>query len=131
MSIESHLTVPARPEYTRVLRLVADGVAADAGLDMDRIDDVELAIDEAAAALIEQTGSTELALTLSRYDSSVRVRLAGNGSPAGLRLDELRGIVLDAVTDGIEIAGGGITLHFDIGPASTAGGRGFPDSSPG
>jgi len=114
--IDSRLTVPARPEYTRVLRLVADGIAAEAGLDMDRIDDLELAIDEAAAALIEQTDSEELLLTLRREGPSVIARLSGDRSDGDLQIDALRSVVLAAVADEVTIDRGAITLRVGGSP---------------
>lgn len=45
-------TVPARPEYVRVLRAVARAVAARADFTTDRIEDLQLAVDEACSAVL-------------------------------------------------------------------------------
>jgi serine/threonine-protein kinase RsbW len=45
-------TVPARPEYMRILRAVVASVAARLDFTYDRIEDLRLAIDEACAQLL-------------------------------------------------------------------------------
>src|SRR4051794_20755870 len=47
------LEVPADPRYLRVVRLVASACAADAGFDIDDIEDVRVAADELCAGALE------------------------------------------------------------------------------
>ena len=47
------LTLPAQAEMMLVLRLTTAGAVARAGLGIDRLDDVKLAVEEACACLIE------------------------------------------------------------------------------
>jgi hypothetical protein len=47
------LTVPAAPSSVRLARLVAAGVAADAGLSIDDTEDLRIAVSELVALLIE------------------------------------------------------------------------------
>lgn len=49
---EIKMTVPARPEFVHVLRLVACSVAARHEFPIDAINDVALAVDEAVALLL-------------------------------------------------------------------------------
>ncbi len=65
-------TVPARPEYVRILRAVVATVAARLGFTYDRIEDLRLAIDEACAQLlrIPDTART-LTVRLSISDGRV------------------------------------------------------------
>lgn len=46
------VSVPARPEFVRILRSVIASVAARADLTFDQIDDLRLAVDEACAQLL-------------------------------------------------------------------------------
>ena len=48
-----HLTLPAEPGSVRLARLVAAGVAADAGLSIDDTEDLRIAVSELVALLIE------------------------------------------------------------------------------
>lgn len=61
-------TVPARPEYVRVLRAVARAVAARFDFTYDRIEDVHLAVDEACAAVLSLPAAEAGVLTM-RLDS--------------------------------------------------------------
>jgi hypothetical protein len=45
--------VPADPGYIRIVRLAASGVAAMAGFDVERIEDLRIAVDEMCTTLIE------------------------------------------------------------------------------
>ena len=47
------LEVPADPRYLRVVRLVASACAADAGFDIDDVEDVRVAADELCAGALE------------------------------------------------------------------------------
>jgi hypothetical protein len=47
------LTVPATSEHLRILRLVSASLAASIGLDVDRLDDLRIAVDELCSLLIE------------------------------------------------------------------------------
>ena len=51
------LKLPARQEMMLVLRLTTAGVIARAGLTVDRMDDVKLAVEEACSCLIGQASS--------------------------------------------------------------------------
>ncbi len=48
------LIVPALSEHLRILRLVSSSLAASLGLDVDRLDDLRIAVDELCSVLIEQ-----------------------------------------------------------------------------
>ncbi len=61
------LTVPARSEHLRVLRLVAASVAASLELDVDQLDDLRIAIDELCGGLIEH----------AVHGARLRLRLVG------------------------------------------------------
>ena len=47
------LELPVESQYIRVARLVASGLGATAGLDVDAVDDLRIAVDELCAALFE------------------------------------------------------------------------------
>lgn len=47
------LTIPADPRLLRLVRLVASGLASTAGFDVDELDDLRIAVDEAVTALLE------------------------------------------------------------------------------
>jgi serine/threonine-protein kinase RsbW len=46
------LTVPAQPEFLRVVRMTASGLGSRLGFNIDEVDDLRLALDELCFALI-------------------------------------------------------------------------------
>jgi anti-sigma regulatory factor (Ser/Thr protein kinase) len=113
--------VPATPGYVGVLRLVTDAVAARAGFDVDRIEDLELAVDEAAGAIMEAPGVAEVHLAIVHDETELRCVLSADrplpdGAPL---LDTLRTAVLDAVTDDFEVDRHGV--HLSLWSSRTVG----------
>lgn len=101
---EARVSVPARPEYGRILGLVADAVAADQGLDADKIDDLGVAVDEVAAILTDLAGVDRVTLSVELDGPMLRCDVEGEGDVQGtVQLDDLRTTVLSAVTDAIEL----------------------------
>ena len=47
------VTVPLRPEYASIVRLVTASLGADAGFTVDDIDDLRLAMSEVFSALVD------------------------------------------------------------------------------
>ena len=58
------LELPLESKYIRVARLVASGLGATAGLDVDAVDDLRIAVDELCAALFE-VGGQKVELTFA------------------------------------------------------------------
>jgi serine/threonine-protein kinase RsbW len=68
------VTAPARPEYVRVVRAVARAVAARLDFTYDRIEDLQLVVDEACAALLALSDTaTTLTMRLTPGDDHVVV----------------------------------------------------------
>ena len=53
MESKIRLIVPAESRHVRLIRLTAAGVAADAGLDVDDVEDVRVAVTELFALLVD------------------------------------------------------------------------------
>jgi serine/threonine-protein kinase RsbW len=51
------LVVPAESRHVRLVRMTAAGVAAEAGLDVDDVEDVRVAVSELFALLVEEAES--------------------------------------------------------------------------
>jgi hypothetical protein len=66
------LELPIESQYIRVARLVASGLGASAGLDVDAVDDLRIAVDELCAALFE-VGGDKVELTFAVSADSVEV----------------------------------------------------------
>ena len=70
-----HLSVPAEPGSVRLARLVAAGVAADAGLSIDDTEDLRIAVSELVALLIDgpDGGGAVAGITYRRSPGEVEV----------------------------------------------------------
>lgn len=74
------LTIPADARLLRLVRLVASGLASTAGFDVDELDDLRIAVDEAVSALLEAGDGSKLPL---RFDvAGGEVAMSGS-SPSG------------------------------------------------
>jgi serine/threonine-protein kinase RsbW len=68
------VTLPAQPRLIRVARLVASGLANELGFDVDRLDDVRLAVGEACGFAV-QIGAKELDVTYALDERSLGVTI--------------------------------------------------------
>ena len=98
------LALPARRSMMLVLRLTTAGVVARAGLTVDRMDDVKLAVEEACSSLISEAGGPErLRLRFSEADGALRISVRGeDGTPAAIGADEREVVrcILESLVDG-------------------------------
>ncbi|MEX0755455.1 MAG: hypothetical protein WD739_06240 [Actinomycetota bacterium] len=106
------VTVPATAEHVHLLRTVAGSVAARAGRTIDAIDDLRLAVDEAAGQVLGAGPARTLTMSIASEGDGLIVELASDATPAAwpppgpasvLALDilsALAGDVVFAVEDG-------------------------------
>ena len=111
------LILPALTQHLRLARLMAAGVAAPAGLGVDDVDDLRIAVDELCATLIEAGTQGPLTLTF-RFDDG-RVEVTGEvASHRGLDANDRRLVlsneILSVVTDEHELAEDGDHLKFRL-----------------
>ena len=73
--------VPATPEFVQVLRNVAAGVAARLEMPIDQIEEIRLAVTEAASLLLEEVAATALRMRIRRSDDGLDVTISSDGTP--------------------------------------------------
>jgi hypothetical protein len=114
---EVRLTVPAMPEFLRLTRVTAAGLASRLGFSFDEVEDLRLAIDELCYGL---TGSTGQPGTMhvryvlgvdnlvvegeGRFDGVEPVTAGGVAAPP--QLSELSEVILNALVDEHELGAG-------------------------
>lgn len=96
------LDIPSAVQYLATARVVAAAAGADAGLSVDDLDDLRLAVDELTALLIARAGSDariELVIEVVPQRAVVVGRVIGeiDGSPDPT--DELSARIVAAVSD--------------------------------
>jgi hypothetical protein len=93
--------VPAHAASIRLIRLTASGVASLAGLDVDGIDDVRIAVDEIGNALIESGDGSPVRVRFTW--TGARLEIQGSTTRGTAELDrerfELSRDILRAVAD--------------------------------
>lgn len=111
---EVRLVMPADPEFLRLARVTAMGLASRLSFSFDEIEDLRIAIDELCFALMGnhgRPGTVELVYTVRDTELEVEgVGAFGGGSSPGL--SELSELILDAVTDSREVALNGDEPRF-------------------
>ena len=115
------VTVPATPGYVHVLHTVAGGVAARVGWRLDAIDDLRLAVDEAAARVLAAGRAGELRLAIEPDGTSIAVEVASDARtdawPPGDPASALSLQILSALADDVafELRDGGPAARFTSG----------------
>ena len=71
--------VPATAVFIQVLRNVIAGVAARLDLPIDQIEDIRLAVTEAASLLLEEGDATSLRMSIGRDEDTMEVTLTSDG----------------------------------------------------
>ena len=104
MSADVTVTIPARPDFVRLLRAVVASVGARLDLTYDRIDDLRMVVDEASAQLL-RLPSQSLTMRVTPGERMVITVLADaspNGSwPPGDLEDSLAWRVLSGLADDV------------------------------
>jgi serine/threonine-protein kinase RsbW len=71
-----YVSIPATPQHVHVLRTVAGGVAARLDATLDEIEDLRLAVDEAAGGMLAAGPAATLHLSIDPSERRVKVRMA-------------------------------------------------------
>ena len=119
MSADVTVTIPARPDFVRLLRAVVGSVGARLDLTYDRIDDLRMVVDEASAQLL-RLPSRSLTMRVTpgeRMVITVRTDAPANGAwpPADLE-DSLAWRVLSGLADDVrfELTDGGPAVRIEM-----------------
>ena len=100
-----HLVIPADAQHVRLARLLASGIAASVGFNVEDVADFRIAVDEVVATLLETTQHS-VALRFRASDGLIEVEGRTTGPapspPDPLRMDLARQI-LDVVADGYDL----------------------------
>jgi serine/threonine-protein kinase RsbW len=100
---EVRLLVPATPEFLRLARVTAAGLAGRLGFTFDQVEDLRLAIDELCFGLTGPEGRPGDRVELRYIVGPSSLEVEGTGLFAGDRrpveLSELSKVILDALVD--------------------------------
>ena len=115
-SDEVRLAVPAMPEFLRLARVTASGLASRLGFSFDEVEDLRLAIDELCYSLIGRgrAGTVELRYVVLPEALEVEGRGAFDGGGPQPVLTELSERILDALVDEHELSADGGGPRFRL-----------------
>lgn len=110
------LKLPAERNMMLVLRLTTAGVVARAGLGVDRMDDVKMAVEEACNCIIGDDNAAEtLRLTFANDDKNLVIRICADDGCAAAKAeeDELSVIrcILESLVDKVDVESDGNMVH--------------------
>ena len=102
------LKLPAERSMMLVLRLTTAGVVARAGLGVDRMDDVKMAVEEACNCIIgDDAAANTLCLRFFTEEKNLVIRIcADDGCSAAKAEDDEMSVVrciLESLVDGVDI----------------------------
>lgn len=109
------LTVPALPEFLRVARVAASGLASRLGFSLDEVDDLRLALDELCFALIGKGQPDEqlhLRYALGEHTLTIEGRTDRKDDAEPLAVGDLSRQILTALVDEHKIWDGEGSGHF-------------------
>ena len=114
-----HLTAPAERGSVRLARILAAGVAADAGLSIDDTEDLRIAVSELVAMLVDGHDATGPTIEVDFERSAGEVVVEGRApSLAGLpdqdAMDDLVLEILRVVVDDHSFDAGAAGRHFRL-----------------
>jgi len=96
------LTLPAQQNMMLVLRLTTAGVIARAGLTVDRMDDVKLAVEEACSCIIDaENHPSRLSLRFAEEENSLVISVRGDCGCEGIVLSEDERTVVQCILDSL------------------------------
>jgi len=98
------VAVPLRAEFASTLRTLAASVGADAGLSVDELDDLRLALSEIFSVLAHSVPAHGRALvSIDLVPGEVIVSIRSDQDDVVYELDELASSILRSVTDSHEV----------------------------
>ena len=116
------LVVPAAPEYLRLVRLTAAGLASRLGFTFDEVEDLRIAVDELCFHLLGDGAGNggppdeprTMDLTYSAGADFIAITGSTGLSGAVPEPSELSEQILDALVDEHEVTGGGGRITFRL-----------------
>ena len=97
--------IAAQSSLVAVLRAAASTLATRLDFTLDEIDDLRIAVDEAASLLLQQTkDGDELRCILDLEESVIHCRLSAPSNDADLALEGFGWVVLNVVADDITVS---------------------------
>ncbi len=96
-----YLELPIEKEFARLLRLLVSGIASRMDFDLDAVDDLKIAVEEAFLAAMRRQVESPVKISFISSPTSLAIELKGKIAP-GARdssADDFGNFILEAVVD--------------------------------
>ena len=110
-----YLVLPIEKEFARLLRLMVSGVASRMDFDLDAVDDLKIAVEEAFLTAMRHSVESPVKIYFKLSERNLQIEFkgritqaAGADSPA----DDFSNFILEAVVDDLRHAGS--DTEFDL-----------------
>lgn len=99
-----YLRIPVDAGYLSLLRTLVGGCAGRENLTLDQIDDLRMAVDEAAAQLLRQATGDSLELAVTATPEALEIRVSATTAPATvIDRGSFSWTILQALADELEV----------------------------
>jgi serine/threonine-protein kinase RsbW len=127
---EVMLVVPAAPEYLRLVRMTAAGLASRIGFTYDDIEDLRIAVDELCFVLVGSGRTGSIALTYWIENNALTIEGVGHftnpADPTFVGPNELSEQILAAVVDEHTVTLDGDSPRFQLRKRASGGSPALP-----
>lgn len=99
------LSIPASTAYVALLRTVVGSCAGHRNFTLDQIDDLRMAVDEAAGQLLRHIAGEEVELSVTEAQESLEVRLSAATASDGsvIHRDSFAWTILQVLADDFDV----------------------------
>lgn len=110
-----YLELPIEKEFARLLRLLVSGVASRMDFDLDAVDDLKIAVEEAFLTGMRRKVVSPIKVSFMSGEDSLTINFRGDVVPGASEenpVDDFSNFILEAVVD--ELTYGGSDTEFDL-----------------
>ena len=115
-----YLELPIEKEFARLLRLIVSGVASRLDFDLDAVDDLKIAVEEAFLTAMRRGVESPVQISFVSGESGLRIEFKGQIAAENVGenpADEFSNFILEAVVD--ELSHAGSDTDFDLSLVKT------------
>lgn len=100
-----YVELPVEKEFARLLRLLISGIASRMNFDLDTVDDLKIAVEEAFIMAIRRQATSPLKVVFNIGADSLQVDFKGIGKPniEEGQTDNFGNFILEAVVDEMKV----------------------------
>lgn len=99
------IIIPASPDHVSLLRAMIGMYAARQDFTLEEVDDLRMAVEEAAVQLLRRVSGEELEMSVRNDDGTVRATLSGpvTGEDPVMDRDSFSWTILSALSDDVRV----------------------------